>query len=161
MDLDWLNLESGEDVLWSGEPKINSIYSAIALGILLIPFFGIGLVIIAGAYLHLKNTSFVITDKGLYKKTGILSTNVKRIKFDRVQNTAYRKTFFGNVFGYGNLDISTAGGSGVEMRFNAVEDPRNIQDIINERVEDEERDVSDKDILNKILEELRDINSKL
>jgi len=136
---DWVSLDSDEEVLWSGEPKMNSIYPSLGIGVLFIPLFGIGFLIIAGSYLHLKNTDFLVSSKALYKKTGVLSRSVQRIKFGKVQNISYSQSLFGKVFDYGSIEISTAGGSGIEMRFNAVENPREIQDLINSHIEKEEQ----------------------
>ena len=73
---DWLTLDPDEEILWSGKPASETMYGAYLAGIPLILFFGLGLVIIVGAYLSRENTDYVITDKSVYKKTGILSRSV-------------------------------------------------------------------------------------
>lgn len=132
--IDWANLDKGEKVLWKGQPRMKSILPAVVIGI---PFsvVGIGLLIIAGAYLNVTNTSFVVTNQGLYKKTGILSRNVQKIGFDKVQNISFSQGIFGSQFDYGNIEISTAGGQGVEMRFNSINNPREVENIINQRLD--------------------------
>ncbi|WP_156589515.1 PH domain-containing protein [Halorubrum sp. CBA1125] len=127
----------------------------------------IGLFIIAGTYLQRENTQYVVTTDGLYKKTGILSRDVQRIDFGKVQNTSYSQGFFGSRFGYGNVDISTAGGSGIEMQFRSVPDPREIQELINKRVKGSrgepttESGETKRNVLDEILVELRAIRSTL
>ena len=162
-NLDWINLDADEEVLWDGEPRMKSIIPALAIGI---PFsiFGIGLLIIAGAYLQIKNTSFVVTDQGLYKKQGIMSRSVQKIGFDKVQNISFSQGIFGTQFNYGNIEISTAGGSGVEMQFNSIDNPREVEQIINKHLKKEkeskgtnERRSGDKELV----EELREIKSLL
>jgi len=127
----------------------------------------IGLLIIAGSYLQRENTQYVVTTDGLYKKTGVLSRDVQRIDFGKVQNTSYSQGFFGSRFGYGNVDISTAGGSGIEMQFRSVPEPREIQELINKRVKGSrgepttESGETKRDVLDEILGELRAIRSTL
>lgn len=154
---DWLSLDDGEEVLWEGEPLMKSIYPAIAVGIPLTLFFGLGLVIIAGAYLNKKNTNFVVTTQGLYKKTGILSRSVQKIGFDKVQNISFSQDFFGTRFGYGNIEVSTAGGSGVEMRFRSIETPKKVQQLINKHIKKDKQTetLSGEETMEKVLEELR------
>jgi uncharacterized membrane protein YdbT with pleckstrin-like domain len=65
-----------------------------------------------------------VTTSALYRKTGVLSRNVQRIEFDKFQDTSYRQAFLWNEFGYGTVDVSTAGGTGVEMSFDSVRDPQ-------------------------------------
>jgi len=127
----------------------------------------VGLFIIAGAYLQRENTQYVVTTDGLYKKTGVLSRDVQRIDFGKVQNTSYSQGFFGSQFGYGNVDVSTAGGSGVELQFRSVPDPREVQELINKRVKASRGDRTTEsgetkgDVLDDILVELREIRSTL
>lgn len=64
-DLDWFDGDGGEEVIWQGQPHINSIYPSLAIGVVLIPAFGLGLLIMAFAYLDRENKDFVITDQGV------------------------------------------------------------------------------------------------
>lgn len=134
MSIEWTNLDKDEQVLWKGEPRMKSIIPAVIFGIPMIAAFGIGLLIMAGAYLNVKNTSFLVTDQGLYRKTGIVSRNVQKIGFDKVQNISFSQGVFGSYFDYGNIEISTAGGQGVEMKFNSIDQPREVENIINDKL---------------------------
>lgn len=166
-EFDWLSLEEGEEVIWSGNPRMHSIIPAVLLGIPLIPVLGLGLLIMLGAYLSVENTFFVVTTQGVYHKSGVLSRDVQKIGFDKIQNISYSQGVFGNFFGYGNVDISTAGGSGVEMRFRSIGDPKDVQQKINRRIkhgsgrEDTGGERSERDVLEEILSEVREINEKL
>jgi uncharacterized membrane protein YdbT with pleckstrin-like domain len=166
-EFDWLSLEEGEEVIWSGNPRMHSIIPAVLLGIPLIPVLGLGLLIMLGAYLSVENTFFVVTTQGVYHKSGVLSRDVQKIGFDKIQNISYSQGVFGNFFGYGNVDISTAGGSGVEMRFRSIGDPKDVQQKINRRIkrgsgrEDTGGERSEREVLEEILSEVREINEKL
>lgn len=86
------------------------------------------------AYLRIANTDYVLTTQSIYKKTGIASENVTRIGVDRVQRTSLSKDFFGNLFDYGDVAISTAGGSGVEMTITEIDDPGTFRNLLREQV---------------------------
>jgi uncharacterized membrane protein YdbT with pleckstrin-like domain len=162
---EWLSLDDGEDVVWSGQPRLKSIIPAVLFGIPLIPV-GIGILIILGAYYSVKNTDFVVTNEGLYVKKGVLSRSVQKIGFDKVQNISFSQGIFGKRFGYGSIEISTAGGSGVEMRFRSVDSPREVQDRITSLVKETSEEQTtqgrtEKEVLEEILAELKEINGKL
>ena len=162
---EWLSLDDGEDVVWSGQPRLKSIIPAVLFGIPLIPV-GIGILIILGAYYSVKNTDFVVTKEGLYVKKGVLSRSVQKIGFDKVQNISFSQGIFGKRFGYGSIEISTAGGSGVEMRFRSVDSPREVQDRITSLVKETSEEQTtqgrtEKEVLEEILAELEEINGKL
>jgi len=163
---DWLTLDEDEEIVWSGKPHESSLIPALVVGLPL-SLVLIGIFIIAGSYLQRENTQYVVTTDGLYKKTGVLSRDVQRIDFGKVQNTSYSQGFFGSRFGYGNVDISTAGGSGIEMQFRSVPEPRAVQELINKRVKGSrsepttESGETKRDVLDEILVELREIRSTL
>lgn len=160
---DWLTLDSDEEILWSGKPASEVMYGAYLIGIPLIPLLGLGLLIIASAYLTRENTDYVITDKSVYKKTGIFSRSVSEVEYEKVQNTSFSVGVVGRYFGYGDVDISTAGGSGVEMSLDGVSDPQDVQKRLSRRVKEVQggrgrRDGETKpDVLEEILGELRAI----
>lgn len=132
-EFEWLTLDEGEEVEWSGQPHEYSLVPALVVGIPLAVIL-VGIVIIVAAYLSRENTDYVITTDALYVKTGVLSRDVQRIGFEKVQDTSYSQDFFGTQFGYGHVEISTAGGSGVEMRFRSVPDPQAVQERVNRHI---------------------------
>jgi len=164
--MDWLTLDEDEELVWSGKPHKSSLIPALIVGVPL-SLVLVGLLVIASAYLYRENTQYVVTTDALYRKSGVLSRDVQRIDFGKVQNTSYSQGFFGTRFGYGTVDISTAGGSGVEMQFQSVPDPRQVQEAINKRVKATRGDASSEsgetkaDVLDEILDELRGIRAAL
>lgn len=160
--LDWFENDDGEEVIWEGKPHINSIYPIVAIGIPL-TLIGVGPFLIAFAYLDRENKEFLVTDQGVYRKSGIISRRVKKISFDKIQDTSYSKGYFGRMFDYGNLDITTAGGSQVEMRFQSIPSPEEVQKQVNRFIRDDKESAerSEKDLLKEILQELKDIKEKV
>jgi uncharacterized membrane protein YdbT with pleckstrin-like domain len=139
-EFDWLSLDEGEEVLWSGNPKIQKI-------------------------IGLKITDYVVTNQGIYRKSGLFSRSVKKIGFEKIQNISFSQGILGKSFGYGNIEISTAGSSGTEMRFISVSDPKEVQEMINKRIKEDKKDGEEgktqKELLENILSEVREINEKL
>ncbi len=163
MNLEWLTLEDSESIRWASTPHRYSVAPAVVIGILFSVVL-IGIPIIVASYLQYTNTNYVVTDRGLYSKRGILSKNVKQIGFDKVQNISYSQSALGSSLGYGSVDISTAGGSGVELQFRNIPDPASIQELIAREIDAQQQptpdDSTDTDaVLNEILSELRAIRS--
>ena len=110
---------------------------------------------------------YLLTNEALYRKSGILSRDVQKIEFEKVQNISYSQGALGNYFGYGTVDISTAGGTGVEMTFRAVPSPKSVQRRIDEqsrrsrgkRGEDGPTSRGPDEVLDEILTELRAIRT--
>lgn len=160
---DWLTLDDDEEIVWSATPHKASMVPVLLVGIPM-SLILIGIPIVVGGYLSIQNTNYVVTTSGLYKKTGILSRDVQKIDFDKVQNISYTQGVIAKRYGYGNVDISTAGGGGVEMQFQAVPEPKDVQERINRLIReskdggrDEDGQRGKADVLDEILTELQAI----
>ena len=192
-DHEWLSLDETESVLWAGGPDRRAILPAVSL--LILPVLALALVavepvvgpLVAAALavvtvpiagwtvLYVRNTDYVVTTSGLYEKRGVLSRDVTRIDFEKIQNTSYSQSALGRRLGYGTVAVSSAGGSGVEMRFRSIPNSREIQQLISSRVTSArtdprgrtgsgtagiDADTSD-EVLEEILVELRAIRGAL
>ncbi|WEL19936.1 PH domain-containing protein [Candidatus Nanohalococcus occultus] len=137
-EFDWLTLDSDEEVIWHGNPKIQRL-------------------------IGFTFTDYVVTNQALYRKSGIFSRNVQKIGLDKVQNISFSQGLLGKNFGYGNVDISTAGGSGVEMRFLGIQEPKTVQETINRQTKTDKKgsEKTEKDLLKAILGELQELNENL
>ena len=161
---EWLTLDDDEEILWAGQPAPETMYGAYLVGGPLILLFGLGLLIIVAAYLTREHTDYVVTTKSVYKKTGVLSRSVAEIEYEKVQNTSFSVGVVGRYFDYGTVDISTAGGSGVEMTLQGVSSPQDVQKRLSRRVKEvqgttSEREETKPDVLDEILAELRAIRA--
>jgi uncharacterized membrane protein YdbT with pleckstrin-like domain len=162
-ELDWLSLEPDEELRWASTPHKYSIVPALIVGIPL-SFVLIGIPIIIASYLQYTNTNYVVTNTALYSKRGILSRDVTQIGFDKVQNISYSQSAIGSALGYGAVDVSTAGGSGVELQFRNIPEPAAVQELIAREIDTASADDADEagaadDVLAEILVELRAIRS--
>ena len=168
-EFDWLELDDDEEVVWSSHPELLGYAGAFVFGVALIPVFGLGLLILAWAYLDRKNTNYVITTNSVFEKKGVFSRTVTDIGHNNIQDTGYRQSPVGRYFGFGTVEISTAGGSGVEMALAYVSDPLSVQSTLDRMVgtgaskrdgrgreSESSRSVRiDEDDLNELLGELR------
>ena len=165
LDLGWLTLEDDEEIQWASTPHKYSIVPAFIIGIPL-SIVLIGIPLLVGSYLQYTNTNYVVTNRGLYSKRGILSKDVQQVGFDKVQNISYSQSALGSSFGYGSVDISTAGGSGVELKFRSIPDPAAVQELIAREIDSRQQSGSGSaadtdDVLEEILAELRVISRSL
>lgn len=163
VDLEWLSLEDNETIRWASTPHKYSVVPGLIIGIPL-SLVLIGIPIIIASYLQYTNTNYVVTNKGLYSKRGILSRDVQQVGFDKVQNISYSQSAIGSSLGYGSVDVSTAGGSGVELQFRNIPDPAGVQELIGKEIDSRQHgdpgtESDTDDVLDEILVELRAIRS--
>jgi membrane protein YdbS with pleckstrin-like domain len=152
-DADWFSPDASETVVWHGKPRVRRIIphvvgalflvvvavgGGIALSSSALPgtdlaatvvWGAVGLAVLAAvgwvgiAYLQIQATDYVLTDRNVYKKTGVLSERVVRVGIDRIQNTTLRKDLTGNLFDYGTVLLTTAGGGGTALAVTDLDNP--------------------------------------
>lgn len=151
----WLSLEPGETLRWQGGPRVQTVVPSVVVGLALVggglaalagllprPLSGpgaavaalAGLAIPVGSYLRVSNTDYVVTDRGLYRKRGVLSRSVLAVDYETVQNASYSRGVTGALFGYGTLSFDTAGGAGTELSFRNLDDPTAVQALVEDRL---------------------------
>ncbi|WP_435125065.1 PH domain-containing protein [Halobaculum sp. D14] len=149
---DAVSLADDESVLWTGRPRLSAAIPAGVVGVLFVAggvaaavagqpdaafIVGglllalVGVAVPAGALLSLTNTRYVVTDRAAYVKTGVVGRSVARARLATVQNSAYSQSLTGSLFGYGTVDLQTAGGS---FAFRRVDDPRDVRTRIDRRI---------------------------
>lgn len=151
----WVTLTPDERVIWKGHPSFWLVgwliiisVGIIAIGIGAFVLFenilrllsiipiAIGILIMFRAYLSHKSVYYVLTTEEVYKKSGLLSRSVMNIRLDRIQNTAFTQSFLERLMKYGTIEIDTAGTGGTELVLYAVSDPRYVNGLITEQLDE-------------------------
>jgi uncharacterized membrane protein YdbT with pleckstrin-like domain len=154
-DTDDLLLDPSEELLWSGSPRLSAAVPASVGGLALVlvgaALLGglagdsfelelvsagvvlLGLAVPAYTVIDLRRTTYAVSDRALYARSGVLSRQVRRMGLDRVQNSAWRHSVTGGIFGYGTVNIESAGGESA-VRFVRIEDPREVRALVDRRV---------------------------
>jgi uncharacterized membrane protein YdbT with pleckstrin-like domain len=108
-----------------------AILAAVALGLFLLanPLFLIGLVILIIPIISMlrdimkwNNHKYVVTNRRLIQIFGVFNKNVTDSSLEKVNDVKMDQSFFGRIFGYGDIEILTASELGVN-RFTMIGNP--------------------------------------
>ena len=102
-------LMGDEKVLFKAEVSWWSQIATIIAGILLLPFYGIGLILLIKAFLTVKTTELAFTDKRVVAKVGFISRSTIELKIDKVESLQVDQGLFGRLLNFGSLVVSGAG----------------------------------------------------
>ena len=96
--------------------------------------YGLLLVLIFVGYFIYKifqrnNNLWAVTNLRVIDEYGVFSNNTKESPLDKINNVSYLQSFWGKIFGYGNVQIQTAAEIGSTTYF-AVENPKELKDTI-------------------------------
>ena len=103
------NLLAGETVVQRAHVSLWSMWHWIALGVILLPVFGLGLVFLVRAWILYRSTEFAVTDKRIIAKTGLISRSTAEMFLDKVESLQVEQTVMGRVLGYGTVTIRGTG----------------------------------------------------
>lgn len=100
------------------------------LAIILIPAFGVGLLILLWWYLKTKAAKLTITDREILFEQGLLSKERSEVSVSSVRTVRIKQSFFNRIFGVGAVEIFTAGDS-PEIVIAGLPEPNKIRELIN------------------------------
>lgn len=98
-----------EKIVHLGHISLWSLWHLIALGIILLPAVGIGLIFLIIAYIRYMTTELAITTKRVIVKSGFIRRRTIEININKVETIQVDQEILGRMFNFGTLVISGAG----------------------------------------------------
>jgi uncharacterized membrane protein YdbT with pleckstrin-like domain len=103
------NLLAGEKIVHRAEISLWSVAHLIALGVILLAAFGLGIIFLAWAWIRYKTTEFAVTDKRIIAKTGLISRNTVEMFLDKVESLHVEQSVLGRILNFGTITIRGSG----------------------------------------------------
>jgi len=102
------------------------------VALLLVPVFGLGLIILLVWYLKAKASKLVVTENDILYEKGLLSKQRIEVSIGSVRTVRVNQTFFDRIFGTGTIQLYTAGDS-PEIVASGMPEPNRVREIIKSR----------------------------
>lgn len=120
-----------EDVLLRRQPSMWRTHPIwFTACILLIPAYGVGLVILGIWWLVTYNRELVVTKARSRKRTGILANETTELEHQDVKNIQIQQGAIHSLTGVGTLRLSSAGQAGMELSMHGIQDPEGVRDLV-------------------------------
>ncbi len=104
------------------------------LALLLVPAFGLGLLIFLVWHLKNKSSKLVVTDNEVLFEQGLLSKHRSEVTIGSVRAVKVKQSFFNRIFGTGTVELYTAGDE-PEIVVSGIPDPNRVRELIRGRGE--------------------------
>ena len=88
-----------------------SLWHLIALGVVLLPLFGLGLVFLAVAYVRFKSVELALTNKRVIVKHGFIRRQTVEMNLNKVESIQVQQGVLGRLFDFGTLVVAGTGAS--------------------------------------------------
>lgn len=148
---DWINLTEGEEILEASNPSRWSVGPAIVVGFLIMvagPYAAwrlgdyrlasvsvLGLILVVLVELNRRKTWYVLTDEEVYRKHGIIATNKRQARYDKLQDKNFNRAAVQRLLGYGNIRLTTAGTDTSEFVLQNVPNANRYVQVITEQMD--------------------------
>ena len=119
-----------ETTIWEGGPALAAFAGPIALGLLLLPAFGLGLLVWLGALIAWKSASYKLTTQRLFLRRGFISRQVQELELYRVSDVAFAQGFVQRLFGVGTLTVIANDPTTPRVSMPGVADPERVKETI-------------------------------
>ena len=114
-------LINDEQVMYRARISRWSLWPFILFGALLIPLFGIGLLLWLWAWMVYTTTELAITNKRVIAKTGLVQRRTIEMFLEKIESIQVDQGVLGRLFNFGSVVIS---GTGVHSApFKSISDP--------------------------------------
>lgn len=102
------------------------------ISLLLIPVFGVGLLILLWWYLQCRGSKLTVNERDVLYEKGLLSKYRVEFSIAGVRTVKVHRSFFNRIFGVGAIHIYTAGDQ-PEIQVTGMPDPNEVRELIKAR----------------------------
>lgn len=99
-----------EAVQYRAKLSLWSFFWLIVLGLLLLPAFGLGLLLWIAAWLIYISTELAITNKRIIAKSGLIQRKTMEMFLEKIESIQVDQSVLGRIFNFGSITISGTGG---------------------------------------------------
>ena len=103
------NLVSGEQIIYKGQLSLWNLAPNIIAGVLLLPVFGLGLLVLLGVLIRYKSTELAITNKRIVAKFGFIRRSTVEIGVRKIESIQVHQGILGRLFNFGSIVMAGAG----------------------------------------------------
>jgi uncharacterized membrane protein YdbT with pleckstrin-like domain len=100
----------GEQVIYQARLSIWSQSAMVLVGIVLLPAFGVGLLLLLWAWLICRATELAITNKRIISKSGIIQRTIMELRLDKIESIKVDQGIMGRILNFGSITIAGTGG---------------------------------------------------
>lgn len=104
-------LVKDERIVHTGHLSLWSLWHLIALGLVLLPAFGVGLILLGIAYVRYKSVELAVTTKRVIVKHGFIQRQTVEMNLNKVESIQVEQGVFARLFDFGTLVIAGTGTS--------------------------------------------------
>lgn len=93
----------------------------------------VSLISLIWQFIKKKNSEFVVSNKRVVLKSGVISRNVNEVVLSKAEGMNVNQGLFGRIFGFGSIIVTSGGATN---SYHNIADPLRFRKEINEQIEE-------------------------
>jgi uncharacterized membrane protein YdbT with pleckstrin-like domain len=118
-------LTDGEQVIYQAYLSMWSQFVLVLVGIVFLPVFGVGLLLLLWTWLKCITTEISITNKRIISKVGIFNRSTMELRLDKIESIKVDQRIMGRILNFGSITIAGTGGDKTPLE--SIADPLQFQ----------------------------------
>lgn len=102
------------------------------LCVALILVVGLGLLCLLIWWLQCKATTLTISNERTTLRHGLISKHTNEVWHSDIRNVVMNQGIFQRMFGVGAIGLASAGGAGMEIQVNGIQNPAKAKDLLDQ-----------------------------
>lgn len=98
-----------EKILYAAKVSVWSMLPLFLGGLVLLPLFGLGLLLWLGAFIRYKTTELAVTNKKIISKFGFIGRQTIELLLPKVESIQVHQSILGRMLNYGSISVAGAG----------------------------------------------------
>ena len=123
------DVSAGEIVLWQGTPSRWNYLAAWFWGTLLLPF-GVGFLILFGAYVRRRSLRYLVTTDKLVVRYGLFVVSSRELRIGDVRSINIYRRGLPGLFGLGTIEFSSAAHDAASAFFHGILEAEAVADVV-------------------------------
>ena len=111
-------------------PALGSFAGRMVVGTLLLPFFGVGLLVLLGVWLSWKSSRYRLTNQRLFVRKGWLSRMVQEVELYRVKDVALYQDMVDRLFDVGTITVIAEDSTTPRISMPGIKAPESVKESI-------------------------------
>jgi uncharacterized membrane protein YdbT with pleckstrin-like domain len=116
-----------EKTIFKGSPSQVTNFGFYILCVILLPAFGLGLIMFLVRFLKTRFTKFEITDERIIEQTGVLSRKTDETELYRVKDIKLEEPFFLRMFGLSTILLVTSDKTSPIIKIHGVKNGNDLR----------------------------------
>lgn len=124
------NIANEEVEIFNIKPSLKDQWVMLLLGVVTIPLFGMGLLLILMIWLTVRSTSYRMTSERIFLKSGFISKKVQETELYRIKDVSFSQGIFQRIFGIGHVSIVSSDASTPVWTLKSIHGPEQVKETI-------------------------------